>query len=213
MRNTPVKENLPEELPASPGLKLQKWSLMCQLPGLVVLKGLCYFPWRFSASSPTIRNFAISGNTGEVTHPLHCLTWGQGFTAQGRGALPYTMARCCSEWRLALLAQITTLPHSSVLSLMLFTFLWQPVKLRVSGVSTSQISLEKDLVVLELVEKRQAQHDAGWRQGRSRGREGNVEEHNLPLQVAVGYYMGLSCLVASQTEAPSLLARDRLMTN
>lgn len=66
----------------------------------------------------------------EVTHPLHCLTLGQGFTAQGRAALPYTMACCWSGWRLALLARTTTLPWSSVLCLMFFTPLWQPVKLR-----------------------------------------------------------------------------------
>lgn len=75
--------------------------------------------------------------------------------------LPYTMARCRSEWRLALLTQIATLPQSSVLSLMFFTPLWQPVKLRGFGVSASQISLRKDLLVLELVEKRKAQHEAG----------------------------------------------------
>lgn len=66
----------------------------------------------------------------QVTHPLHCLTLGQGFTAQGRAALPYTMAHCCSAWRLALLTWITTRPCSSVLCLMFFTSLWQPVKLR-----------------------------------------------------------------------------------
>lgn len=77
----------------------------------------------------------------------------------------------------------------------------------------SQISLGKDLVVLELVGERQEQHEAGWRQERTEARQEVRKSTIFLFRWLQAIAQGSVVLVALGTEAPSTPGRDRLMPN